>query len=145
MPRASDTNKKRRKRLPFEKYTVLNYRGKFHGGFLERLSFMCLMQGSLNQESVSTHLLSSSTVSSDSNMEIQCPESPGKAHLGRALLLSPTQLATEKSIGHQYCHKSKHVEEHGHELCHSFKSKYVQVLSVAKMQKKKKGKRKSLM
>lgn len=67
---------------------------------------------------------------------MQCPKSPGKTHLSRALLLSPTQLAIDKSMDHQYCHKSKHVEDHVHKLGHSFKSKYVQVLSVAKMKKK---------
>lgn len=68
-------------------------------------------------------------------MEIQCPKSPGKAHLTRALLLPPTYLAIERSIHHKYCHKSKHVEDHIHELGNSFKRKYVQGVSVAEVQK----------
>lgn len=53
----------RRKTLLFEKYTLLNYRGTFHSGFLKWLSFLCLLQCSLNQESLSTHSRSSSSVS----------------------------------------------------------------------------------
>ena len=95
---------KRRKVLLFEKYTMLNYRGAFHGDFLEWLTLVCLMRGSVSQASLSTHSLSSGTVSFSSNTASRkfsdSIQSPGKTHLNRLLPFSPTQPTTENAIHH---------------------------------------------
>lgn len=68
-------------------------------------------------------------------MEIQCPKSPGKTYLNRLSLSYPTQLTIDKSIHHLYCCKPKRFKDLMRELGDSFKTKTVQVLNVAKMQK----------